>query len=694
MWGLFFLAVAAVAVMLFAPGFVLLRAFNVARPLAVGFAPAFGVAAYVVVGFAYSKAGVPCSWASVVVPVVAACCAAWAFGASRRRKAGALSPVRFGLCEKGACGVGAGARFDALCLAGYLVFGAVFASIVFCWALGSPDHYAQEYDNISHLGSIQSFVESGVWSPFASSLYSTAADASINPLPGGGFYPTAWYTVAALACSAFGVTSAMAENVANLVFVALVYPAGMFALLRVVFEARPSVVPFGAVCCLAFSGFPWMLLEFGPLYPNMSAFCMVPAAAATFLLIFGAKCPARQRAGLAVWLLVSLCALALAQPNAVFTLAVILSPFLVWEASRIPLLADASGAKRVALRVMCALVAAGCIAGIWMALYHAPFLRSVVEHEWILLHSYRDAIIKGLGMGFMADGSQLALSLAVAVGVVLSVRRPRYLWLSGAFAFAFVIFVVDVSTNDEIQHILGGFWYTDMWRCAAMASLAAVPLCALGLWGASRGMLLLGRRAFKGALPRAASLGVSGGVCVLLLAAAVFPGVAAPGSATGQSAFRMVASALHDSLNAESVYDAAEKGFVQKVKQAVDSDDLVINVPDDGSAFAYVADGLRTYYRYTREYDVAKETAESRAIREGLCNVASDDNVLAAVRSIGAKYVLQLDQGQPEVPSPHLFTYENGEKWHGIDAVRDDTPGFEVVLSEGDMRLYRITAAE
>ncbi len=694
MWGLFFLAAAAVAVMLFAPGFVLLRAFNVARPLAVGFAPAFGVAAYVVVGLAYSKANVACSWASVVIPVFVACCVAWAFGASRRRKAGVAAPIRFGLGERGAAGVPSGARFDALCLAAYLLFGVVFASVVFCWALASPDHYAQEYDNISHLGSIQSFVTSGVWSPFASSLYSTAADVAINPLPGGGFYPTAWYTVAALACSAFGVTSAMAENVANLVFVALVYPAGMFALLRVVFDARPSVVPFGAVCCLAFSGFPWMLLVFGPLYPNMSAFCMVPAAAAVFLLIFGVKCPARQRAGLVAWLLVSLCALALAQPNAVFTLAVLLAPFLVWKASRIPLLANASGARRVALRVACALVAAGCIAGIWMALYHAPFLRSVVEHEWVLLHSYRDAVIKGLGMGFMADGSQLALSLAVAAGVVLSARRPRYLWLTGAFALAFVIFVVDVSTNDEIQHILGGFWYTDMWRCAAMASLFAVPLCALGLWGVSRGLLLLARRVCAGALPSAVPACVSGVVCAALLLAAVFPGVSAPGSATGQSAFRVVANVLQNNLNVESVYDAAEKGFVQKVRQTVDSGDLVINVPDDGSAFAYVADGLRTYYRYTREYDVAKETAESRVIRAGLCNIASDENVLTAVRAIGAKYVLQLDQGEPEVSSPHLFTYEMGEKWRGIDAIRDDTPGFEVVLSEGDMRLYKIADAE
>ena len=64
-----------------------------------------------------------------------------------------------------------------------------------------------------------------------------------------------------------------------------------------------------------------------------------------------------------------------------------------------------------------------------------------------------------------------------------------------------------------------------------------------------------------------------------------------------------------------------------------------------------------------------------------------------AVESIGAEYVLQLDQGEPDVESPRLFTYENGKKWRGIDGIRDDTPGFEVVLAEDDMRLYKITAA-
>ena len=51
--------------------------------------------------------------------------------------------------------------------------------------------------------------------------------------------------------------------------------------------------------------------------------------------------------------------------------------------------------------------------------------------------------------------------------------------------------------------------------------------------------------------------------------------------------------------------------------------------------------------------------------------------------------MLVLDYNEPEISSPHVYP-PNVEEWAGIDGVRDDTPGFEVVLSEGDMRLYKI----
>ena len=39
-----------------------------------------------------------------------------------------------------------------------------------------------------------------------------------------------------------------------------------------------------------------------------------------------------------------------------------------------------------------------------------------------------------------------------------------------------------------------------------------------------------------------------------------------------------------------------------------------------------------------------------------------------------------------------LYAFYEISDWEGIDSVTDETPGFTPILSEGDMRLYKISA--
>ena len=690
MWGLFFLTSALVAISLFGPGFLVLRGFDVSRCLAFSLAPLLGVAAYVVVGLAYKKLGVWSCWATQagLLFIVAAIVFAVLRFALKRKPA-----VSFSLSDHEAV-LGGRLSFDSACLLGYVAFACVFAGGLFVWYLGSPYSYAQQFDNISHLGTIQSFVNSGVWSPFASSLYSSASDAAINPLPGGGFYPTAWYSVAALAVTSMGVTTAFAENVANFVFAALVLPAGSFAFMRVLFNDRKAAIPFGAFCTLLFAGFPWMIIFFGPLYPNVSAFCLIPAAAATFLLMFQPGCSRKQRIGLVVVFFSALLSLALAQPNAVFTLAVLLAPFCIWQASRIPLSMKCKEKSCVVMRILFGAIALAIIYTIWMACHNAPFLASVVQHTWLPYADRLEAFEDALVVGFMAEGSQIVLAGLIIIGAAWTLWHRRYLWLSFSYAFACLIFVVNGYSDGPLKHIFGGFWYTDPWRCGAMASLVGIFLAAVGLYACWCGIIMLVEKARKGSVPLPVSTAIAACLALFAVLGSTFPGIPAPGSQTGAIAFRSVLSGLHTGASVASVYDDAEQAFVRQVKHMVPSEALIINVPDDGSAFAFAADDLRTYFRHTRDYDVPRETTESRIIRDNLCDIATREDVRKAVSAIDGQYVLQLDQGEPYVVSPHLFTYGEGEQWRGIDSIRDDTPGFEVVLAEGDMRLYKITPVE
>lgn len=143
----------------------------------------------------------------------------------------------------------------------------------------------------------------------------------------------------------------------------------------------------------------------------------------------------------------------------------------------------------------------------------------------------------------------------------------------------------------------------------------------------------------------------------------------------------------------EQVYSAEEQRFVRKVLEMIPGGALVINQPHDGSAFAYGLDGLNTYFRHI---DTEGTTEQSRTIRDHLSDIATDSTVREAVRNSGAQYVLLLDQGLPYDEGRWLIQtgedYEMG--WEGLANLTDDTPGFETILADGDMRLYKITAEE
>jgi hypothetical protein len=127
------------------------------------------------------------------------------------------------------------------------------------------------------------------------------------------------------------------------------------------------------------------------------------------------------------------------------------------------------------------------------------------------------------------------------------------------------------------------------------------------------------------------------------------------------------------------------------VSEVVGPDDLVINDPMDGSFLAYGYDGLRVYYRDFVGFGNG-ESGQSVLIRNGLADIATDDEVRTAVDEIGASYVLVLDQSGSDCSFINLRKDYRPVMFEGISSITDDTPGFETVLSDGNMRLYRIVS--
>lgn len=139
------------------------------------------------------------------------------------------------------------------------------------------------------------------------------------------------------------------------------------------------------------------------------------------------------------------------------------------------------------------------------------------------------------------------------------------------------------------------------------------------------------------------------------------------------------------------VFDRSAMDFCERA-HAVAGDDLVLNEPFDGSAFAFGATGLNVYYRSLHPYGGADESADSRLFRTSADRLATDPSVGERLRAAGVRYVLVLDYDGIGASPVYRFTYD-ASAWTGLRGIRDGAPGLETVLSEGDMRLYRIVDA-
>ncbi|HIS40066.1 MAG TPA: hypothetical protein IAC12_04385 [Candidatus Aphodovivens avistercoris] len=682
MLDLLFIAVIDAA-FIFIPGYCALRAFAFSRVEAMSFSPFVAVAAYSILAAAYAVAGIQSSWFSLIAPVAAVDVVLIA-----------LRAVRLG---RGGCGFGSlPSRSTVLVFALYVVFGVAVSLMVFIPSICEPDAFVREYDNIHHLGITYGYLHGGDWSSFDNTLYPTADDQAMSPFDYSGYYPSAWNCIAAMGGQLVGASAAVSVNAMNLATIAFVFPLCMFCFMRVVFAALPSVIPFGALLCLAFGGFPWAMLVYGPLYPNMFSFAMLPAMLSGFILLTRPDAPRWKRAGLAISFCTALLSCVFSQPNSVFAAAALLIPFCVYRIAQFVDGKKEMGKKaRVLLKMGACAAFLAFAACVWLAFNKASFMQGVVSHNWPAFRTLGEALADVVTGSYRLDVQQGALMFFVAVGIVAAFFDRRFLWIVFSWLLSVIIYIVGVSTDAPIKQLLSGFWYNDSLRVAAFAVVAAVPLASFGLWTVSRGTASLVKRITRHSSEGFAFRCVSTALLLVAGLCVFRPFETVSLQYSDKELFPHLAVTLNGMYNPQggSVYDRCEKEFVEGVKSVIPEGALVINVADDGSAFAYAVDGLNVYYRYLTDYDSEYETADSQLIRNGLANIASDVSVREAVARSGAEYVMFLDWGEDGL-SPlgrsFFFTYGDGWKWRNMLSVNDETPGFELVLSRDDMRLYRI----
>lgn len=675
MWIIFAVGVIVSIFFLFVPGYILMRAFGQDCFASIGCSAPLSVGLYALWATTLSVMGVSCSWPIVFLPVLIVAIACYAI-ARVKRSGGRPS--------------GARSRQDAVIFVGYIAIAALVTCYAFVVPMDGADSFLLSFDNAYHLNRLEIMADSGNWSTIGAGTgiyYDYAGGPFVSPngvIDQGnlsGFYPSVWHIFTAMIVDAIGCPVTVAANASTTAFLIFAYPAGMFYLARVLFPGNKWARMGVGVCSMLFVSFQWVFIS-SALVSNLAGMCLIPAAAALFIEATGCGVAASQRVMRLLAFLLCFVALALSQPNCLFSLMVFLVPYCLWAINRQNKLN-----KRPILKAVCLLGFLLLVVLVWMAAYYAPFMQSAIYAAYRPAYaSASQAIVDILTLSFRWSNAQILLGFAVIVGGIFASLGKAPRWLLVSCVLMCGLFFVSVTRNGFWDYLLTGFWYTDQQRLAGAASLFAVPLAGLGFGEIARRIAHAVRKQVNGGaavVPVAALV-----VCAVFLAGVLYPSFSVSGwgnvvTAFGRSNERL--ANMYAESGERNFYTGDEREFVEQVKDLVGTDDAVLNIPSDGSAFSFAQDHLNVYYRSHR----LGGTEEAALIRDHLNELADSPSVQKAVASTGIKYVMLLDSDDGKDNHTVHHTYDPDE-WTGVTSITEETPGFELVLSEGDMKLYKI----
>lgn len=660
MWFDFFMFIALYLILLYVPGFIACRLIGLRTDLALFASPAIAIASYSVLFIVLGAIGVGSSLGTCffifLIPVVV-------LYAIRRRFFGEIT-------------IDGGISLPAKRV---ILIGLIYISVsmILCFALfyrrfQDPSFMIQGFDTLFHVNLVRSFFDSQNFSSLTVSLY----QCGLSPLSGfsGGFYPAAWHGLCALALSLNPAELNVAANALNFVFASVIFPSGVFLLLAQLFKKNEGVQYYllGAFICPCLYAFPWAMLLRGEQFPQFSSFALLPLAVSLIIMALDVK-DWQRRLVLTFLSLFGCLSLVLLQTSAIFAAYLFAASYLLHFVYGHGSLKG----HRFAIGLVC--ITAIALGLFWVACFNMPFLRSVVEFEWPSTTDVYGAAVDTTLFSFSSGAPfEPLMSIIFVLGLVDIVKNRKGIYLILPWLFFALAYIASVSSDGTyIKHILGGFWYTDPSRLGALVCIAAIPILCVGANCIVRTITVLIHWDI------ACSLGFGLMLCtgVIMIGLQWLPGISATSfnSALCSDIDRQIGSAD------AGIYSFKEKAFVNRVLDEIDDNSVIVNCPDDGSAFMYADDDANILYR--RNYaDTDEESVESKIIRHDLKSIATDQSVQSVVSKWNIRYVLLLSS--PE--GSGVFHSYKLDDWDGLQLIDEATEGFKLIDQEGDMRLYEV----
>jgi hypothetical protein len=618
-------------------------------------APAAGVATVSLLAIVLAAIGVP--WSAGSAGIGCLVVAAIAVGAGF-----ALGPRRSRKASSG----------RALLAAGLAVGIAVGLTRLVLY-IGDPEAISQTNDAVFHLNALRWIAESGSASSFD---LSAVTGSSV-------FYPGAWHAVTSLTAMVSGAQIPVAVNMVTLVTAVAVWPLGIAWLTR---EASRSAVATAVAAGLSASllTFPMLMVQWGVLYPNLLSVALLPAAVAIVVAAprwIGGESPVagtpRAVILVAVLVLGTLGALALAQPATLLAWVVLAGSFATWWC--VPRALRRRGRRRAVLLAALAAAWAGGVL-LWIV-----FARSTTGSHWPpfrgKLWVVADVALNGQVMLPFA----VAVSILMVAGLVVAVRRPELRWLATSWVLLSGLYVVAAAIGQPLlRRWLVGPWYADPYRLAALAPVTVVPLAAIGVAAAAAWIVSrAGKRSADSGSGTAPNDGVprSAGWWALGVGAVVAIGglIISPVVLMPKVIERQWDTESRYASQDDSWLSPDERALLEQLDELVPEDARVIGNPSTGTGFGYMLSGRDVFPRtWAHPRSSAWET-----ISVDLREAGTDPAVCEALEAYGdAEYVLDFGEGEA---TPGRFILPGMTDFGG-------QPGFDLVAEVGDASLWRLTA--
>ncbi len=671
MWLEFWISAIVCAIVVYVPSYAILIACRFSKITSAAFAPIVSLLIYSFLAILYGKLGVSTNGWMLFVPqcaiAVLICCARLLVGFKNASKP--KGKYNSGMClfrmvfdEQG--------RLIGL----YILIGVIVASYVFVASLDSANSTMYAYDDQTHLGVVQSFLERGNYS----SLDVNYTSFDIGGV--GSYYPTAWHALVASLVTVCGVENYVGVNAVMFVMAAFMYPLSCLMAVRKLFSNDRNVQVSGAFFTLAFAAFPWEFFIYGRLVSNFLAFCSLPAMLACTVCVFEKGAAAKSRVSFAILLFASFVLSVFTQPSVCFSWLYFSVPYFMhvlwnWRPGM-------SKKRKIAL------VAGFCIAVFLFLLvcYVLPFLYELTRFKWPARITVVDAICDVLLQRAQKSPMSIILAILVACGIFFAIKKPKTRWIVLLYVMFACLYVIDAGTNLKLKNYTVGWWYTDSHRVLAMFAIVSYLLAALGM---GRLADVVTKRKDSVAFKNVLRIGSPALALVLTMM---------PSFTFGQSVVQTPIGHVKSSISGcystqvpdnAALLSAPEYEFIQEAAE-ITGDDLVFNIPKDGSAFAYQSSGMKVLTRSS--YEGISSDTDFRLLQRGLDDIARNASVRRAADELGVKYVLMLDYGH----KPFFDNWQpySDSNWTGILSIDDETPGFELVMAEDDMRLYRILSKD